>query len=88
MATGRVADEDDALRVEWVALDQLVHERHRGGHVHAGAGPLAVDVAAASVLDVPGRDPGLPKGDAEMAGVDQVVRRLPRTAVHDDRERK
>ena len=88
MAAGRVADEDDALRVERVALDELIHERHCGGHVHAGAGPLAVDVAAASVLDVPGGDPGLPKGHAEMAGVDQVVRRLPGAAVNDDRERQ
>src|SRR5207237_2445922 len=87
LASRRVADENDAFAIERVALDELAYESHRGRHVDAGAGPGAVDVAAASVLHVPGCDTGLAKRDAHVACVDQVVGRLPPAAVNDDRER-
>ena len=87
LPSGGVAHEDDTLRVERVALDELIHETGRGRHIHGRAGPRPLDVASASILHVPGRDPGVAEGDAHVAGVDQVVRRLPGAAVDDDRER-
>src|ERR671934_395859 len=88
LPAGRMPDEHDPLRVERVLRDELLDELDCGRDVVAGPGPRSARVAAATVLEVPGRDPRVTERDAQMTRVDQVVHRLPRTAVDDDRERK
>jgi hypothetical protein len=87
VSSRRVADQDDALSIQRVSVHELVHELDRRGDVVSGTRPQAADVAAAAVLDVPGGDSSIPKCNAEMAGVDQVVGRFPGAAVNDHRER-
>jgi hypothetical protein len=81
-----MADEDDALRVERIPLHQLVDELDAGDSIVACTRPDPVDVAVAAVLDVPARDPGGRERLAHVAGVDQVVDRLPVAAVKYDGE--
>ena len=88
LSSRRMADQDDSLSVERVALDELAHVLGRRSHVVARGRPPTVDVADAAVLDVPGRDPGVAERHAEMARMDQVVHRLPRAPVHDDGKRR
>ena len=67
---------------------QLVEEREREGQILSRRGPAAVRDADAAVLEVPGRDPGVAERLAEVAGVDQVVGRLPVAAMEHERERE
>jgi hypothetical protein len=80
-----VADEHCAAVV---GEGQLFEMRERSFEVFCGRGPLAARHAEAAVLDVPAGDPGVAERFAEVAGVDQVVGRLPVAAVQDERERE
>src|SRR4029077_6782470 len=78
LAAGRVADEHGAA----VVLEREPRKvRQCMLEVVARRRPAATGDTDAAVLEVPARDAGVDEGDAEMAGVDQVVRRLPVAAV-------
>ena len=79
MAAGGMSDEHKARR------ERRAYSTARSD-VLERAGPAAAGVADAAVLDVERRDARVAKGDAQVRDVREVVRRLPRAAVHDDRE--
>jgi hypothetical protein len=78
-----VADEHDSA-----VSGQAIEVRQSQLDVLAGRRPAAARDADAAVLDVPGRDAVPGERDAEVAGVDQAVDRVPVAAVEDDRERR
>src|SRR5436190_17849388 len=82
-----MADQHDAVAVERVALGELDCELGSRRYVVAPTRPDTVGVTDASVLHVPRRDSGGGERNAEVTGVDQVVHRLPRATMHDDRQR-
>ena len=80
-----MADEHGAAVV---GEGQLVAVREGSFEVFGGGGPLAARDAEAAVLEVPAGDPGGAERFAEVAGVDQVVHRLPVAAVQHEHERE
>ena len=88
MPAGRVAHHHDPIEVERVLHRERAHSVHRLHHVDERAGPLASGIAEAAVLDVPARDPVSRKVGAQMAGVRQVVDRLPIATMDIDDQRK
>jgi len=83
-----VTEQRDTFEIERVAQRKLGRERERAADVLGRRGPAAADVADATVLDVPRRDPARGEIDAEVAGVGEVRIRLPVAAVDDDEERE
>ena len=80
MAARRVAGEDEPLR-------EAARVRDGEQDVMERAGPATTRIADAAVFDVSRRDSRAAQGLTEMAGVDQVVRCLPRPAVEHQSER-
>src|SRR5207248_1140904 len=87
LPAGGVSEEDHAVAIELVPLYQLLRELDAARDVVARARPVAADVPDAAVLDVPRGDAGLRERHAQVAGVHEVVGRLPGTSVDHDRER-
>jgi hypothetical protein len=81
--------DDEAFEVERVSAGQLAHVLDRCRGVLEDGGPATPGVAKPAVLDIPGGDPVGGEVSTEVAGMDQVVDRLPVTAVdhHDERVR-
>src|SRR5207244_3422224 len=80
VSAGRVTDENEPLSEIMCMCD-------RAQDVLERAGPAATRIADATVLDVPRRNAFVAERVAEVSYVDEVVCRLPRASVEDDRER-
>ena len=62
MSTGRVAKEDDTLKVKAVLGCQLANEVGGLGHILVRSRPTATVVTKAAIFDIPCRDPAISKG--------------------------
>ena len=82
-----VPEQEDSTEVEVMLAGERLDVGKGAPDVVEGAGPAAAWIAQAPVLDVPRRDPVRGEVDAQMAGMGEVVDRLPVPAVHDDGDR-
>ena len=95
MSTGRVANEDDTLKIEAVLWCQLANEVGGLGHILVCSRPAAAVVTKAPILDIPCRDSAFSKGNGQWSEKLQrrsCLRKLPQLgrpapSVHEDCER-
>jgi hypothetical protein len=87
LAARRMAEQRDAVEVEWTRARELVDVVDGAKDIVESAGPAAAGIAEAPVLDVPRRDPVRGEIEAQMAGVGEVVDCLPVPTVHHDGDR-
>ena len=65
MSTGRVANDDDTLKVEAVLWCQLANEVGGVGHILVRSRPTAAVVTKAPIFDIPCRDSAFSKGNGQ-----------------------
>lgn len=87
MSPGGMADQHDAIQVEWVGLRQRAQVLSASRDVLERTRPGATWIAYAAVLQVPGGDAATRKLITQMRDVIQVVLRLPAPSVQDDGNR-
>ena len=87
MATGGVAQRDDAREIEGVGFSQNADEIEARSCVLKGRRPTAAARSGAAVLYRPAGDALITEGAAQAAGIGEVALGLPPTAVKEDDHR-